>query len=94
MFAINYFSPDFYCNYEFSTYTLLFFITLLFIEKSFWEKRRKAGLTRRDGMQSKTTSSIPSERHKLNNILSSFFADEYASIYAGEHNVIIFLRRK
>jgi len=55
------------------------------------EKRRKAGLTRRDGMQSKTTSSIPSERHKINDILSIFFADDYASIYAGEYNITLFL---
>ena len=48
------------------------------------EKRRKAGLTRRDGMQSKTTSSIPSNCHKINNVLSIFFADEYVNRYAAK----------
>ena len=46
------------------------------------EKRRKAGLTRRDGMQSKTTSSIPSELQKVKSNLSIFFADEYVNKYA------------
>jgi len=46
-------------------------------------------------MQSKTTSSIPSECHKINNVLSTFFADEYVNRYVVKPlSLLLFLKQK
>jgi len=55
------------------------------------EKRRMAGLTRRDGMRYKNYQPKSFWALKFNNVLSTFFADEYVNRYVVTTIFYVFL---